>query len=93
MNLRNGKEMEAFLKKIQNIRRQFPVQCNPNLLACAIQDHLETTEGRMLITGMLQPENDYEALKERLLRQSMLFLGFSVESHYGRDVFYSRHAA
>ena len=85
--------MEAFLKKIQNIRRQFPVQCNPNLLACAIQDHLESTEGRELMTGMVQPENDYEALKERLLRQSMLFLGFSVESHYGRDVFYFRHAA
>lgn len=93
MNLRNGKEMETLLKKIQNIRRQFPVQCNPNLLACAIQDHLETTEGRELMTGMLPPENDYEALKERLLRQSMLFLGFSVESHYGRDVFYSKHAA
>ena len=45
------------------------------------------------MTGMLPPENDYEALKERLLRQSMLFLGFSVECHYGRDVFYSRHAA
>ena len=85
--------MEAFLKKIQNIRRQFPVQCNPNLLACAIQDHLETTEGRELMNEMLQPENNQEALKDRLLRQSMLFLGFSVESHYGRDVFYSRHAA
>ncbi len=90
--MRNGKEMETFFKKIQNIRRQFPLQCNPNLLACAIQDHLETTEG-LELTGMLQPEHNQEALKERLLRQSMLFLGFSVESHYGRDVFYSRHAA
>ena len=93
MKSRNDKEMEAFFKKIQNIHRQFPVQCNPNLLACAIHDHLETTEARELLTGMLQPENNQEALKERLLLQSMLFLGFSVESHYGRDVFYSRHAA
>ena len=85
--------MEAFLKKIQNIRRQFPVQCNPNLLACAILDHLETTEGSEFITRMLQKEHNQEALKERLLRQSMLFLGFSVESPHGRDVFYDRHTA
>ncbi len=53
MILENGKKMEAYLRKIQTIRGQFPVQCNPNLLACAISDHLESAEGQELIKSML----------------------------------------
>ena len=93
MILENGKKMEAYLRKIQTIRRQFPVQCNPNLLACAISDHLESAEGQELMKRMLMQKSSQQALKAKLLRQSMILLGFTFENHYGRDVFYSRHEA
>ena len=93
MILENGKKMETYLRKIQTIRGQFPVQCNPNLLACAISDHLETAEGQELMKSMLMQESSQQALKAKLLRQSMILLGFTVENHYGRDVFYARHVA
>ena len=85
--------MEAFLRKIQPIRGQFPFQCNPNLLACAISDHLETAEGQELLKSMLIQESSQQTLKAKLLRQSMILLGFTVENHYGRDFFYARHVA
>ena len=91
MILENGKKMEAYLRKIQTIRGQFPVQCNPNLLACAISDHLETAEGQDLMKSMLMQEISQKALKAKHLRQSMILLGFTVENHYGRDGFYTRH--
>ena len=53
MILENGKKMEAYLRKIQTIRGQFPVLCNPNLLACAISDHLESAEGQEMMKSML----------------------------------------
>ena len=56
MILENGKKMEAYLRKIQTIRGQFPVQCNPNLLACAISDHLESAEGQEMMKRMLMQE-------------------------------------
>ena len=87
------KKMEAYLRKIQTIRGQFPVQCNPNLLACAISDHLESAEGQEMMKRMLMQESSQQALKAKLLRQSMILLGFTVENHYGRDVFYARHVA
>ena len=93
MILENGKKMEAYLRKIQTIRSQFPVKCNPNLLACAISDHLESAEGQEMIKRMLMQESSQQALKAKLLRQSMILLGFTVENHYGRDVFYARHVA
>ena len=93
MILGNGKKMEAYLRKIQTIRGQFPVQCNPNLLACAISDHLESAEGQEMMKSMLMQESSQQALKAKLLRQSMILLGFTVENHYGRDVFYTRHVA
>ena len=86
-------KMEAYLRKIQTIRGQFPVQCNPNLLACAISDHLESAEGQEMMKRMLMQESSQQALKAKLLRQSMILLGFTVENHYGRDVFYTRHVA
>ena len=36
-------------------------------------------------------ESSQQALKVKLLRQSMILLGFTVENHYGLDVFYARH--
>ena len=87
------KKMEAYLRKIQTIHGQFPVQCNPNLLACAISDHLETTEGQELMKSMLMQESSQQALKAKLLRQTMILLGFTVENHYVRDVFYAKHVA
>ena len=93
MILENGKKMEAYLRKIQTIRGQFPVQCNPNLLTCAILDHLESAEGQEMIKRMLMQGSSQQALKAKLLRQSMILLGFTVENHYGRDVFYARHVA
>ena len=87
------KKMESHLRKIQTIRGQFPVQCNPNLLACAISDHLESAEGQEMMKSMLMQESSQQALKAKLLRQSMILLGFTVENHYGRDVFYARHVA
>ena len=86
-------KMEAYLRKIQTIRGQFPVQCNPNLLACAISDHLESAEGQELTKRMLMQESSQQALKAKLLRQSMILLWFTVENHYGRDVFYAMHLA
>ena len=86
-------KMEAYLRKIQTIRGQFPVQCNPNFLACAISDQLETAEGQELIKSMLVQESSQKALKAKLSRQSMILLGFMIENHYGRDVFYARHVA
>ena len=93
MIFENGEKMEAYLRKIQTIRRQFPVQCNPNLLACAISDHLETAEGQELLKSMLIQESSQQTLKAKLLPQFMILLGFTVENHYGRDVFYARHLA
>ena len=87
------KKMESHLRKIQTIRGQFPVQCNPNLLACAISDHLESSEGQEMMESMLTQESSQQAFKAKLLRQSMILLGFTVENHYGRDVFYARHVA
>ena len=52
MILENEKKMEAYLRKIQTIREQSPVQFNPNLLACAILDHLETAEGQEFMKSM-----------------------------------------
>ena len=80
-------KMESYLRKIQTIR------CNPNLLACAITDHLESAEGQEMIKSMLIQESSQQALKAKLLPQSMILLGFTVENHYRRDVFYARHVA
>ena len=93
MILENGKKMEAYLRKIQTIRGQFPFQCNPNLLACAISDHLQSVEGQELMKSILMQESSQQTLKAKLLCQSMILLGFTVENHYGRDVFYARHLA
>ena len=93
MILENGKIMEAYLRKIQTIRGLFPVQCNPNLLACAISDHLESAEGQELMKRMLMQIISQLALKAKLLCQTMILLGFTVENHFGRDVFYARHVA
>ena len=93
MILENGKKMEAYLIKIQTIRGQFPVQCNPNLLACAISDHLESEEGQEMMKSMVMHGSSQQALKAKLLRQSMILLGFTVENHYGRDAFYTSHVA
>ena len=79
--------MEAYLRKIQTIRGQFPVQCNPNLLACAISDHLESAEGQELMKRMLMQESSQQALKAKLLLQSMILLGFTVESITGGTSF------
>ena len=62
-------KMEAYLRKIQTIRGQFPVQCNPNLLACAISDHLESAEWQEMMKSMLMQEISQQALKAKLLRQ------------------------
>ena len=62
MILENGKKMEAYLRKIQTISGQFPVQCNPNLLACAISDHLETAEWQEMLNSMLMQESRQQAL-------------------------------
>ena len=93
MILENGKKMEAYIRKIQTIRGQFPVQCNPNLLACAISDHLESVEGQEMMKSIVMHGSSQQALKAKLLRQSMILLGFTVENHYGRDVFYTRQVA
>ena len=93
MILENEKKMEACLRKIQTIRSQFSVQCNPNLLACAISDHLESAEGQEMMKSMLMQESSQQALKAKLLRPTMILLGFTVENHYGWDVFYARHVA
>ena len=83
----------SIFKKNTDHPRAIPVQCNPNLLACAISDHLESAEGQELMKRMLMQESSQQALKAKLLRQSMILLGFTVENHYGRDVFYARHVA
>ena len=67
-----------------------PVQSQP---ACAISDHLESAEGQELMKRMLMQESSQQALKAKLLRQSMILLDFTVENHYERDVFYARHVA
>ena len=79
--------MEAYLRKIQTIRGQFPVQCNPNLLACAISDHLESAEGQEMIKRMLMQESSQQALKAKLLRQSMILLGFTLKTITGGTSF------
>ena len=80
-------------KKNTDHPRAIPLQCNPNLLACAISDQFESAEGQEMIKRMLMQESSQQALKAKLLRQSMILLGFTVENHYGRDVFYARHVA
>ena len=46
-----------------------------------------------MIKSMLMQESSQQALKAKLLCQSMILLGFTVENHYERDVFYARHVA
>ena len=79
--------MEAYLRKIQTIPGQFPVQCNPNLLACAISDHLESAEGQEMMKSILMQESSQQALKAKLLRQSMILLGFRLKSIMGGTSF------
>ena len=86
-------KMEAYLRKIKTFRGQFPVQCNPNLLACAISDHLETAEGQELMKSILMQKSSQQALKAKLLRQSMILLGFTIENYFRQVVFYVRHVA
>ena len=87
------KKNGSISRKIQTIRGQLPVQCNPNLLACAISDHLESAEGQEMMKSMLMQESSQQALKAKLIRQSMILLGFTVGNHYGRDGFYARQVA
>ncbi len=46
-----------------------------------------------MMKNMLMQESSQQALKAKLLRQSMILLGFKVENHYGQDVFFARHVA
>ena len=85
--------MEFFLESILEIRSEFPQQCNPNLLACAIRDFLKSSALAEHIRNSQRRGETSDQTRMRLLRQSMLYLGFSVNSQYGRDVFPIRDAA
>ena len=85
--------MEFFLKHILEIRSEFPQLCNPNLLACAIKDSLKSPELVEQIRNSRCHGETPDQTRMRLLRQSMRYLGFSVNSQYGRDVFSIRDAA
>ena len=86
-------KMEFFLEHILKIRNGFPQQCNPNLLACAIRDFLKSSALAEHIRNSRCHGETPDQTRMRLLRQSMLYLGFSVNSQYGRDVFSIRDAA
>ena len=85
--------MELFLEHILEIRSEFPQRCNPNLLACAIRDFLKSSALAEHIRNSRRHGETTDQTRMRFLRQSMLYLGFSVNSQYGRDVFSIRDAA
>ena len=80
-------------KKNTDHPRAIPRPVQSQLAGLAISDHLESAEGQEMMKRMLMQESSQQALKAKLLRQSMILLGFTVENHYGRDVFYARHVA